>query len=100
MNNQEKNTCAFCRVDKPVLRKYLHAKNKPQVGDGFVFIYYCGECKIKKDPKELDYFAFQTYKIMEEFGFNLSEMASVIIDLREEIEKKDKEIEKLSGESV
>ena len=44
MNAQEINTCSFCRADKPVLRQYLHAKNKPAVGDGFSFVYYCNEC--------------------------------------------------------
>jgi hypothetical protein len=49
LGSQEINTCAFCRTDKPVLRAYLHAKNKPAVGDGFDFIYYCAECGLKEN---------------------------------------------------
>lgn len=41
---EERNVCAFCRADTGVLRQYFHAKNKPMVGDGFTFIYYCAEC--------------------------------------------------------
>ena len=44
MNTGEYGTCAFCRADKPLTRQYLHAKNKPTVGDGFVLIRYCVEC--------------------------------------------------------
>ena len=45
----ETNTCSFCRRETEVLRQYLHAKNKPTVGDGFVYIYYCSECGLKED---------------------------------------------------
>ena len=41
-------TCAFCRNETSVSRQYLHAKNKPQVGDGFDFIRYCNECGLKE----------------------------------------------------
>lgn len=44
--NSEINTCAFCRAVTEVSRQYLHAKNKPSVGDGFDFIYYCDDCGI------------------------------------------------------
>lgn len=42
--NQEYGTCDFCRADKPLMRQYLHAKNKPAVGDGFSITRYCEEC--------------------------------------------------------
>lgn len=42
--NAEINTCAFCRAVTNVSRQYLHAKNKPKVGDGFDYIYYCNDC--------------------------------------------------------
>lgn len=42
--NAETNTCAFCRNVTEVNRQYLHAKNKPMVGDGFDFIRYCNDC--------------------------------------------------------
>lgn len=60
--NSETNTCAFCRNVTEVNRQYLHAKNKPLVGDGFAFILYCNDCGLlefmavpmsndcKKDP--------------------------------------------------
>lgn len=44
--NQEQNICAFCRNTTIVSRQYLHAKNKPMVGDGFTFIFYCQECDL------------------------------------------------------
>ena len=56
MSAQEINTCSFCRAERPVLRQYLHAKNKPTVGDGSDFIYYCDECGIKErviDPSPM-----------------------------------------------
>lgn len=46
--NSEHNTCAFCRKETSVARQYLHAKNKPSTGDGFHYIYYCGECGLKE----------------------------------------------------
>lgn len=49
--NQESNKCSFCREIKPVLRQYLHAKNKPaneNVADGFIFIYYCNDCGLRE----------------------------------------------------
>ena len=42
--NQEQGTCDFCRNVTSVARQYLHAKNKPTVGDGFTFIRYCYPC--------------------------------------------------------
>lgn len=42
--DQELNKCAFCGLSKPVLRKYLNAKNPPETGNGFAFICYCEEC--------------------------------------------------------
>lgn len=55
--NAETNTCAFCRNETTVLRQYLHAKNKPVVGNGFTYIYYCGKCGLEEDidgKKQLD----------------------------------------------
>ncbi len=47
--NQEVDTCDFCRAERPVLRQYLNAKNKPIVGDGFVFIRYCNDCGLAEE---------------------------------------------------
>ena len=47
--SQEMGTCNFCRAEKPVLRQYLHAKNKPAVGDGFEYISYCQECGLREE---------------------------------------------------
>lgn len=49
--NTEQNTCAFCRAVTQVSRQYLHAKNKPLVGDGFDFIYYCNDCGLLETIK-------------------------------------------------
>jgi len=46
--SQEIGTCSFCRAEKPVMRQYLHAKNKPKVGDGFDFIRYCADCGLSE----------------------------------------------------
>lgn len=46
--NSEQNKCAFCRKETGVARQYLHAKNKPTTGDGFDYIYYCGECGLRE----------------------------------------------------
>ena len=49
--NAEQNTCDFCRQETQVSRQYLHAKNKPVVGDGFAFIYYCNDCGLLEKIK-------------------------------------------------
>lgn len=46
--DQEQNKCDFCRIVRPVSRQYLHAKNMPQTGNGFVIIYYCQECGLQE----------------------------------------------------
>lgn len=47
--SQEVNSCSFCRAETAVSRAYLHALNKPKVGDGFAFIYYCAECGLREE---------------------------------------------------
>lgn len=48
MSAQEMNTCSFCRAETSVTRQYLRAKNKPMVGDGFTFVYYCSDCGLRE----------------------------------------------------
>lgn len=53
-----------------------------------------------KDGK-LDMFARMDMRILEEFGWNVEDMATAIRELRDELEKRDKELEKakeMSGE--
>ena len=37
-----------------------------------------------------------TFKILEEFGWNVEDLADAIMGLRDEIQEKDKEIERLN----
>ncbi len=84
--SQELNTCNFCRAERPVMRQYLYAKNKPIVGDGFDFIYYCADCGLKEmvigknDPTII-------YQNRRE-------------DIKEEIKKEQKRIENLITEEI
>ena len=48
---------------------------------------------IDKDGK-LDIFARMDIRILEEFGWNVEEMATAIRELRDELEKKEKELER------
>lgn len=44
--NQESNKCSFCKEIKPVLRQYLHPKNKIENKNESVIIYYCNDCDL------------------------------------------------------
>lgn len=50
--NQEINKCDFCGEIKPVLRQYLHAKNKEHIDTNkhtpFKITFYCEQCGIEE----------------------------------------------------
>ena len=45
-----------------------------------------------KDGK-IELMSRRSFRVMEEFGFNLEEMSDTILDLRDELEKVQKELE-------
>lgn len=64
--DSETNTCNFCRAETQVVRQYLHAKNKPMVGDGFAYIYYCKDCGLLEDVIRN---SCEIHEICEKCGF-------------------------------
>jgi hypothetical protein len=57
MSTQEVSICNFCGEIKPVMRKYLHAKNTAHIDTNkqtpFTITSYCNDCKLEEDEKEI-----------------------------------------------
>lgn len=50
--------------------------------------------RVEKDGK-LDYWGKQDIEVLEEFGWNVEDMATAIRELRDDLEKKEKELREL-----